>query len=152
MANSSAMQRSSLLTFFLSSVVVFWVLLAIGPFIWTVWGSFKVQGDFFSKADWRNAVYGCRDHVRTRDRYRKTSIIEGSLDSARREAARNVPDHRAIVASYIITVHHSRCTSRERSASDTRWRGPGGARYAFWLLMAALIFRADAAYHACFGA
>ena len=51
-------RRPSFLTWFSTSMVVLWLLIAIGPFIWTVWGSFKVQGDFFSKADWRNAVYG----------------------------------------------------------------------------------------------
>jgi len=38
---------------------------AIFPFLWTLWGSFKVQGDFFSKADWANAVYGIRTLAET---------------------------------------------------------------------------------------
>ena len=33
-------------------LVVAWLVIAAFPFLWTVWGSFKVQGDFFSKADW----------------------------------------------------------------------------------------------------
>ena len=35
-----------------------WLIIAAFPFLWTFWGSFKVQGDFFSKADWTNAIYG----------------------------------------------------------------------------------------------
>ena len=33
-------------------------LLAIFPFVWTLWGSFKVENDFFSKAAWSNALTG----------------------------------------------------------------------------------------------
>ena len=36
------------------------MIVAVFPFLWTLWGSFKVQGDFFSKADWENAIYGIR--------------------------------------------------------------------------------------------
>jgi multiple sugar transport system permease protein len=43
-------RKPNLLTWFSTSMVVLWLLIAIGPFIWTVWGSFKVQGDFFLKS------------------------------------------------------------------------------------------------------
>ena len=55
---SRANRTPSLLAWFSTSLIVFWLLIAIGPFVWTMWGSFKVQGDFFSKADWRNAIHG----------------------------------------------------------------------------------------------
>ena len=32
--------------------------MAAFPFLWTLWGSFKVEGDFFSKANWANALTG----------------------------------------------------------------------------------------------
>ena len=35
-----------------------WVFLAAFPFIWTFWGSFKVELDFFSIANWTNAITG----------------------------------------------------------------------------------------------
>ena len=57
---SSAQRRPFGLAFFASAFVVFWLMIAAGPFVWTVWGSFKVESDFFSKADWRYAVYGVR--------------------------------------------------------------------------------------------
>ena len=66
---SSFKNRAPLLTWFATSMVVLWLLIAIGPFIWTVWGSFKVQGDFFSKADWRNAIYGVMTIVETGDSF-----------------------------------------------------------------------------------
>jgi trehalose/maltose transport system permease protein len=38
--------------------VILWLVIASFPFLWTLWGSFKVQSDFFSRADWTNALYG----------------------------------------------------------------------------------------------
>ncbi len=40
------------------SLIFFWVFLAAFPFIWTFWGSFKVELDFFSIANWTNAITG----------------------------------------------------------------------------------------------
>jgi ABC-type glycerol-3-phosphate transport system permease component len=45
--------------------IAIWMLLAAFPFLWTVWGSFKVQGDFFSKLDWMNAILGTRTIAET---------------------------------------------------------------------------------------
>ena len=41
-----------------SSFIVLWVIMAAFPFFWTLWGSFKVELDFFSIADWTNAITG----------------------------------------------------------------------------------------------
>ena len=38
--------------------ITIWLLMAAFPFVWTLWGSFKVQGDFFSRQNWLNALYG----------------------------------------------------------------------------------------------
>lgn len=43
-----------------SLFVILWFLLAAFPFFWTLWGSFKVELDFFSIADWTNAITGER--------------------------------------------------------------------------------------------
>ena len=37
-----------------------WLLVAAFPFVWTLWGSFKVELDFFSVANWTNALSGER--------------------------------------------------------------------------------------------
>jgi len=29
--------------------IIFWLIIAAFPFLWTLWGSFKVELDFFSK-------------------------------------------------------------------------------------------------------
>ena len=39
-------------------ILAIWMILAAFPFLWTLWGSFKVEGDFFSKANWANALTG----------------------------------------------------------------------------------------------
>ena len=43
---------------FIYTFVLFWVLLASFPFLWTFWGSFKVELDFFSITNWTNAITG----------------------------------------------------------------------------------------------
>ena len=57
MSNKATAQPLSI-KFLTSSFLVFWLVLAAFPFMWTLWGSFKVEGDFFSKADWANALFG----------------------------------------------------------------------------------------------
>ncbi|MBT6526604.1 MAG: carbohydrate ABC transporter permease, partial [Marinovum sp.] len=51
-------KRSVGLRLFLNSFVVVWLIIAAFPFLWTLWGSFKVELDFFSIADWTNALTG----------------------------------------------------------------------------------------------
>ena len=56
-------KRSPALAICATGFVIAWVVVASMPFLWTLWGSFKVQGDFFSKADWTNAIFGIRTTV-----------------------------------------------------------------------------------------
>ena len=44
----------------LTGFIVVWLMMAAFPFVWTLWGSFKVELDFFSIADWTNAITGRR--------------------------------------------------------------------------------------------
>ena len=62
---TKAEQRMTPLKAFSIAFVILWVIIAAFPFLWTAWGSFKVQGDFFSKADWTNALTGTRTIVET---------------------------------------------------------------------------------------
>ena len=55
---TKAQPRVTVLTVVSFALVGLWLIIAAFPFLWTVWGSFKVQGDFFSKADWANAIFG----------------------------------------------------------------------------------------------
>ena len=51
-------RRPPYVTFFAMAFVLFWLIVAAFPFVWTVWGSFKVQADFFSRDSWWNAILG----------------------------------------------------------------------------------------------
>ena len=132
MSNSSAMRRSSMMTFFLTAVVVFWVMLAMGPFLWTVWGSFKVQGDFFSKADWRNAIYGVQTMAETGGGFTGDGYQGAWIEE---EFWRNVLNT-GIVVFFTVIISLTFGTLGGYALARS------GFRYAFWLLMAALIFRA----------
>ena len=35
-----------------------WLIISVFPFMWTLWGSFKVKADFFSRAEWTYALNG----------------------------------------------------------------------------------------------
>ncbi len=130
---SGAANRSPrLLTWFATSMIVFWLLIAIGPFVWTVWGSFKVQGDFFSKADWRNAIYGVFTVAETGDAFTGQGYHGAWIQE---EFWRNVLNTLVVV---VCTVIISLTLGTLGGYALAR----SGYRYAFWLLIAALVFRA----------
>ena len=55
-----AQRRSTSLQLLINLFIVTWFIVAAFPFIWTVWGSFKVELDFFSIANWTDALTGER--------------------------------------------------------------------------------------------
>ena len=120
------------LNFLSISFLVLWLVLACVPFLWTFWGSFKVQADFFSKQDWQNAIYGIRTLVETgasftTDGYEGAWIQEGFW-----KAALNT----AIVTLSVVAISLTLGTLGGYALARS------GFRYAFWILIAALIFRA----------
>ena len=131
MANSLA-NRAPLLTWFSASLVVLWLLLAIGPFIWTVWGSFKVEGDFFSKADWRNAIYGVLTIVETGGSFTGNGYYGAWIQE---EFWFNVVNT-TVVVFFTVTISLTMGTLGGYALARS------GFKYAFWLLILALIFRA----------
>ena len=58
MTIAASIRRPSLLSVAAMAFLIIWLAIAAVPFLWTLWGSFKVQADFFSKQDWQNALYG----------------------------------------------------------------------------------------------
>ena len=122
----------SLLAWFSTSMVAFWIFIAIGPFIWTVWGSFKVQGDFFSKSDWRNAIYGVLTVVETGGQFTGSGYYEAWI---KEEFWFNVLNT-AVVVFFTVTISLTMGTLGGYALALS------GFRYAFWLLLLALIFRA----------
>jgi ABC-type glycerol-3-phosphate transport system permease component len=63
--SSVANRRPAPLRIALTAFLVFWLILAAFPFLWTLWGSFKVEGDFFSRADWRFSLFGTQTEMDT---------------------------------------------------------------------------------------
>ena len=129
---SSSKNNAPFLTWFATSMVVLWLLIAIGPFIWTVWGSFKVEGDFFSKADWRNAIYGVMTIVETGGSYTGNGYYGAWIEE---EFWFNV-FNTTVVVFFTVTISLTMGTLGGYALARS------GFRYAFWLLILALIFRA----------
>jgi ABC-type glycerol-3-phosphate transport system permease component len=65
MSTANPRKQPMSLRIILTGFLVLWVIMAAFPFLWTLWGSFKVEGDFFSKADWLNALRGTLTKVET---------------------------------------------------------------------------------------
>ena len=114
------------------ALVAAWLIIAAFPFIWTVWGSFKVQGDFFSKADWTNAIYGIFTTRETGSAFTTNGYFGAWVQE---EFWRNVINTSIIV---FFTV----CISLTFGTLGGYALARSGFRYAFWILMAALVFRA----------
>ena len=130
---AAASKRSNnFLNWFATGMVVFWLLIAIGPFIWTAWGSFKVQGDFFSKADWRNAIYGILTITETGGAFTGNGYV-GAW--GQEEFWRNALNT-FIVVFFTVIISLTMGTLGGYALARS------GFRYAYWLLIAALIFRA----------
>ena len=113
-------------------LVAIWLVIAAFPFLWTVWGSFKVQGDFFSKADWTNAIYGIFTTRETGGPFTLNGYYGAWIEE---EFWRNVINTTVIVFfTVVISLTFGTLGGYALARS--------GYRYAFWLLMAALVFRA----------
>lgn len=130
--NPKSRSRVSLLTVVSLALVALWLIIAAFPFLWTFWGSFKVQSDFFSKTDWQNAIYGVNTIQQTGgaltlDGYRGAWVDE--------EFWRNVINS-GIVVFFTVVISLTFGTLGGYALARS------GRRYAFWLLMAALVFRA----------
>ncbi len=112
--------------------IVVWLILAAFPFLWTLWGSFKVELDFFSISDWTDALTGPR-----------TTIIAGSPFTGRGYEGAWIQEEfwRSVINTAIVCF----CvvlTSLTIGTLGGYALSRSGFRYTFWLLIIALIFRA----------
>ena len=131
MANA-AHRKSPALLIFSTGFVILWVVLASFPFLWTLWGSFKVQGDFFSRADWTNALWGTRTVIETGGAFTLNGYQGAWVEQEFWRAALNT----FIVVFFTVIISLTFGTLGGYALARS------GFRYAFWLLMIALIFRA----------
>ena len=115
-----------------TSFVLIWIVIAAFPFVWTLWGSFKVQGDFFSKADWTNAITGVRTQIETGGAFTGNGYFGAWVTKSFWEAAINT----GIIVFSVVVISLTLGTLGGYALARS------GKRYAFYLLMLALIFRA----------
>ena len=113
-------------------LVCLWLLIAVFPFAWSFWGSFKVQSDFFSKADWMYALWGTNTIKETGSAFTSSGyygawIIKGFWKNF---------TNTGIVVFFTVLISLTIGTLGGYALARS------GFRYAFWILMAALIFRA----------
>jgi multiple sugar transport system permease protein len=113
-------------------IVILWLFLAAFPFLWTAWGSFKVEADFFSRTDWLNAIYGPKTIAQTGspftgDGYHGAWVLQQFWVSA---ANTIIVTLSVVVISLTIGTLGGYALARS------------GFRYTFWILIAALVFRA----------
>jgi len=129
---SATYRRSPLLVTVSSALVLLWVVVAAFPFLWTLWGSFKVQADFFNLADWRNALRGTFTLEQTGSVFTGQGYEGAWVQEEFWRAAMNT----MIVVACVVVVSLTFGTLGGYALARS------GFRYTFWLLMIALVFRA----------
>ena len=129
---STINKYSKQLIIFNSIFIFCWLVLSIFPFLWTFWGSFKVKADFFSRADWWYAVSGVNTLIETGGRATLEAYINSWIEGEFWRAARNT----IIVTVSVVTISLFLGTLGAYALSRSTYK------YAFWILIAALIFRA----------
>lgn len=130
--SSAVAKRPLSLNILLGAFIVVWLILAAFPFLWTVWGSFKVEADFFSRESWWNALLGTRTQLETGSAFTGAGY-EGAW--VKREFWRAV-GNTAIVTICVTVISLTLGTLGGYALARS------GRQYAFWILIAALVFRA----------
>jgi multiple sugar transport system permease protein len=112
--------------------VLLWLFVAAFPFLWTMWGSLKVEADFFSRTDWMNAITGPKTVQQTGSAFTGDGYHGAWIQQGFWKAVVNT----AIVTVCVVTISLTLGTLGGYALARS------GFRYAFWLLIAALVFRA----------
>ena len=129
---SVATRRPLTIRFLAGSFLMLWLIMAGFPFLWTLWGSFKVEGDFFSKADWAYSIFGTLTQTETGSTFTGAGYFGAWIQEEFWRAALNT----LIVCFCVVTISLTCGTLAAYALSRSPYR------YAFWLLLFALIFRA----------
>ena len=112
--------------------VTLWLIAAAFPFLWTFWGSFKVEADFFSFADWTSALTGTKTIQQTGSAFTGNGYQGAWVEQQFWKAVINT----AIVTFCVVVISLTIGTLGGYALARS------GFRYTFWILIAALIFRA----------
>ncbi|SHF64376.1 carbohydrate ABC transporter membrane protein 2, CUT1 family [Loktanella atrilutea] len=112
--------------------IALWLIAAAFPFVWTAWGSFKVEPDFFSRSDWTNAITGVQTIRQTGSAFTGAGYEGAWLEQEFWKSVINT----AIVTLCVTVISLTFGTLGGYALARS------GYRYTFWILIAALIFRA----------
>ena len=129
---SVANRRPLPLNIIATVIVVLWLILAAFPFLWTVWGSFKVEADFFSRESFWNAIFGVKTVQQTGSPFTVDGYEGAWVGKEFWKAAINT-----LIVTVSVTV-----ISLTLGTLGGYALARSGRRYAFWILIAALVFRA----------
>ena len=129
---SRAQQKPLGLRLTIYAFATIWLIAAAFPFLWTAWGSFKVELDFFSIADWTYALTG----ERTKAEYGSAFTNAGYRGAWIQEEFWRMVINTSIVCLFVV------CTSLTIGTLGGYALSRSGYKYVFWLLIIALIFRA----------
>lgn len=129
---ATSIRRPSLLSVAAMAFLIIWLAIAAVPFLWTLWGSFKVQADFFSKLDWQNALYGVFTLAETGGYFTDNGYEGAWIKEEFWRSSLNTMIMTFSVVAISLTLGTLGGYALSRS----------GYRYAFWVLIIALVFRA----------
>ena len=132
MTIAASIRRPSLLSVAAMAFLIIWLAIAAVPFLWTLWGSFKVQADFFSKLDWQNALYGVFTLAETGGYFTDNGYEGAWIKEEFWRSSLNTMIMTFSVVAISLTLGTLGGYALSRS----------GYRYAFWVLIIALVFRA----------
>lgn len=130
--SSAANQKSPTVKILSYGFVVIWLVLAAFPFMWTLWGSFKVELDFFSIANWTDAITGTRTLTETGSAFTGAGYEGAWVQEEFWKAVLNT----FIVCFFVVVTSLTIGTLGGYALSRSTYT------YTFWLLIIALIFRA----------
>ena len=132
MSKSSSFRRNGAVIVGAALFLILWVIVAAFPFLWSAWGSFKVQGDFFSRQDWTNAVFAVVTRQQTGGSFTLDGYEGAWIDREFWRAAVNT----VIVTLSVTTISLVLGTLGGYALARS------GRSYTLWILIAALVFRA----------
>jgi trehalose/maltose transport system permease protein len=132
MSTANPRKQPTSLRIILTGFLVLWVIMAAFPFLWTLWGSFKVEGDFFSKANWIYALTGESTRIETGSSFTGDGYYGAWVTEEFGRAVMNT----SIVCFCVVTISLTLSTLAGYALSRSTYN------YAFWILIAALMFRA----------
>lgn len=132
MEQSTVNRRPLLLSTTSSLFLVLWLIVAAFPFLWTVWGSFKVEADFFSRENWQFAITGLNTIGQTGSAFTGDGYQGAWIERDFWRAAWNT-----VIVTVSVTV-----ISLVLGTLGGYALARSARRYTLWILIAALVFRA----------